>query len=42
MEVINLGAPEEIKVGNTIPGIELLMNDKKRKRKPLIYQISIH
>ena len=35
MEVINLGAPEEIKVSNSIPGIELLMNDKKKEKETI-------
>lgn len=32
MEVINLGAPEEVKISTSFgPGIELLMNDKKKE-----------
>jgi hypothetical protein len=30
MEVINLAPMEEIKVGSSLPGFELLMNDKKK------------
>jgi len=35
MEVINLGAPEEVKVSSFGPGIELLMNDKKKEKEPV-------
>jgi hypothetical protein len=31
MEVINLGVPEEVKISTFGPGIELLMNDKKKE-----------
>lgn len=36
MEVINLAPMEEIKVGSSLPGFELLMNDKKKPDKDSI------
>ena len=36
MEVINLAPMEEIKVGSSLPGFELLMNDKKKPDKDTI------
>jgi hypothetical protein len=36
MEVINLGVPEEVKMTSFGPGIELLMNDKKKEKESSI------